>query len=193
MIKYLALILMLPFACWGQEILLWKTTNTTSSSLVPVYQGQESPFPHVVEVEEIISPTLNAEAEAARLARLQALTHAEQLVSGKGAFRPEIGSIRIDGRIDGLAGSKILIANQWIGEGRQLQVRLSRTPEADAAIEELRKYDVDAASSLDTRLNLRLQQNPYLKLTVKNIKPKEVQLHSEYGDHIIPITQSSEY
>jgi hypothetical protein len=192
MMKYLALLLFLPLTCWSQEILLWKTVNTVSSSLVPVYEGQESPFPHITEVEEV-SPTLNAEAEAERLARLQALTHAEQLVSGKNAFRPEIGSIRIDGRIDGLAGSKILIANQWIGEGRQLQVRLSRTPEADSAIEELRKYDADAAATLDARLNQRMQENPTLSLTIKGIKSKEVQLDSEYGKYLIPIAQSSEY
>lgn len=193
MIRTLALLLfLLPAAPQAAEILLWQATNSSSPSLVPVYTGQESPFPHVEEAEEV-SSTLNAEAEAARLARQQALEHAEQIISGKEAFRPEIGTIRIDGRVEGLAGPKILVANQWIGADRQLQVRLVRTPEADAALAELRKYDADAATQLDGRLTQRLDQNPYLSLTIVSIKPKEVQLHSAYGNHIVPIAQAIEY
>lgn len=194
MIKYLALLLMLlPLSGWAQDIVLWKATNTNSSTLVPAYMGQSSPFPHITQVVNNTSGTLDAEAEAARLARLQALERAEQLLAGKEAFKPEVGLIRIDGRVEGAAGPKILISNQWVGVGRQLQVRLSRTAEADAALEELRKYDSDAASQLETKLDMRLQQSPYLSLTIDTIKAKEVQLHSSYGTHIIPIGQAQDY
>lgn len=191
--KIVALLALMPLSAGAQEILLWKAVNEVTPSLVPAYMGQESPFPHTAVVEEAVSPTLSAEAEAARLARLQALSRAEQLVAGKEAFRPETGNIRIDGRVEGLAGPKILIANQWIGVGRQLQVRLVRTPEADSALDELRKYDADAAGELDRKLNDRLEKDPYLSLTIQSIKPKEVQLHSDYGPYTIPIAQSGGY
>lgn len=191
--RLLALLMLLPLTGWCQEILLWKAVNTTTATIVPAYTGTESPFPKVENNEDQISSTINTEAEASRLARLKALERAEQFASGKEAFRPEIGTIRVDGRLEGLAGPKVLIANQWVGAGRQLQVPLSRTAEADMALADLRRYDADAASQLESKLMTRLQQNPFLKLTISSIKTKEIQLHGDYGDYSIPIARPVDY
>ncbi|MBI1308533.1 MAG: hypothetical protein GC129_01565 [Proteobacteria bacterium] len=190
MIKHLALVaalvLLSPLA-WGQSIILWKAANSTSATVVPTYSGQPSPFPQVKAKVEEVSSTLDVEAEALRIARLQALHQAEQILNSKSAFQPQLQGLQMGGRVDGAAGPKVLIYNQWMGVGSQVRVALARTQNADAALDELRKYDSDAANLLENKLNKRLEANPTLDLTIIAIHPKIVEFKSIYGLHRLSI------
>lgn len=189
MLRLLLILTLLPAVSLAQEILLWKTNNSASPTIVPAYTGQTSPFPQIIEKEatSLISDTLSEEAELARMARIEALQRAEKLLSGSDALRPELGPIQIQGRVEGVAGPKVLISNQWIGVGRRLKVALSKTYEATTAIDELRKYDDEAANELESKLNQRLASTPFLDLTIVKIGDKNIDLTSTYGEHSIPI------
>lgn len=188
--KYIFALVVLTIASnsHAQEILLWKVENSLSPTIVPLYDGQPSPFPKIeVKKTEPVSDTLSAEAEAARKARLEALARAQKILNSKDAFKPELGVIQVNGVIQGVQGTRALISNQWVKVGQTMQVRAGRTPEVNNAIEMLRQYDADAANQLEEKLQQRYAENPYLTLKIKKIEPKELFLEGDHGTYRLPI------
>lgn len=191
MMRLLALVMLLALAAGGaaraQGITLWQVENAVTPTLVPAYVGQPSPFP-AVKAQEVSAtdPALEAVAQA----RLSALQKAEKLLASKDAFQPELGLVQVSGRLDGQAGPRILISNQWVGVGQRLGVKLTRSVKSQQVIRELREYDADAAGEIEGKLQQQLSKRPYLQMVVKSIGAKEIKLESEYGQHTVPIASS---
>ncbi|NBX85809.1 MAG: hypothetical protein EBQ80_00965 [Proteobacteria bacterium] len=186
---FLCLVATIVTPLHAQEILLWKIDNTASPTMVPAYDGQPSPFPKKEAPKQTVavSETLSVEAEAARKARLAALAKAQKILSSPEAFKPELNTIEVNGVIQGIQGTRALIANQWVTVGQTMQVRSGRTPEVATAIEALRQYDADTATQLEDKLQQRFNANPYITLKIKKITTKQITLEGHQGTYQLPI------
>lgn len=188
--KHLVLLLVFLMGCMvgkasAQGITLWQVDNAATPTLVPAYQGQSSPFPAVKVQEAVTADPMLAAAEQARVV---ALKKAEKLLSSKDAFQPALDQVRVSGRVDGMAGPRVLISNQWVGVGQRLGVRLVRSTKSHSIIDELRGYDAGAATEIEGKLQQKLSKTPYVQMVVKSIGAKEIKLESEYGRQTVPIS-----
>lgn len=170
----------------AQEVILWRANNDTSATLVPAYTGQATPFATVAGGKKSVSAS-DSSADAAEQARIGALRLAEKLLSSKEAFQPDLNMVKVGGRVEGQAGVRVLMSNQWVGVGQRLGVRLVRSARAQTVIGELREHDKEAAAEIETRLDQRLSKNPKVQMVVKSIGTKEIKLDSEYGPYAVPV------
>jgi hypothetical protein len=176
----------------AQEDILWRVTNSQAATVVPAYGGQPSPFPAGAAASNDVSSTLSAEEEDKRRQKAEALQKAEQLLASRLAITPEMRAISVGGRIEGAAGPKVLINDQWVGINTEVWVMVTKSQKALEAIKTLRDYDTEAADELDRRLNASISANPRLKMKLTKILPDALIFSTPEGTQKVPFKLESD-
>lgn len=175
----------------AQENILWRVTNNQTATVVPAYGGQPSPFPAGAATADV-SSTLTAAEEDKRRQKTEALQKAEQLLASRLAITPEMRAISVGGRIEGAAGPKVLINDQWVGLNTEVWVMVTKSAKALEAIKTLRDYDTEAADELDRRLNASISANPRLKMKLVKILPESLVFSTPEGMQNVPFKLQSD-
>lgn len=171
----------------AEENLLWKATNSQPATVVPAYTGSGSPFPVTVTPEPVSDTSLIDELTQQRNT---AYANARSLLDGGRSLQANMGGLSIGGIIEGVLGPKVLINNQWLGVGEKLPVRQSKTPEIEKALKELEAMDAEAAQTMRSSINARLQADPVINLTMTNITSQTLYFKSPYGSFMFKIENS---
>lgn len=190
MMRLLALILLLAAAgtaAHAQENILWRVINAQPATIVPAYSGQPSPFPGAAAAPSTTTAEITAEQEQQRRERAEALQKAEQLLASRLAVTPEMRAISVGGRIEGMAGPKVLINNQWVGVNTEVWVQVTKSQQALDAIQILRDYDSEAADELDRRLTQSINKNPRIRMKLQKILSNTLVFSTPQGSQRVPI------
>jgi hypothetical protein len=179
--------LIIPLMGYAEDNLLWKTVNNTPAQVVPTYGGQGSPFP--LTVAPATDPSVSAVLDEKARMREEAYSYAQGLLKGGSALQPEVRSLNVGGILVGALGPRVLINNQWLGQGDKVNVRQVKTSEAVNAIKALAEYDSNAAAELGADLNANLAARPIVGLTLQSVTSTSVVLTGPQGRTVLPVGQ----
>lgn len=186
MLRLLLVLLLLPvMPTWADESLLWKATNVSPAQVVPTYAGQGSPFPQTMV--PVADPSQTEVLDEQARMREEAFSYAQGILNGGAALQPELRTLRIGGILVGSLGPRVLINNQWLGQGDKLNVRQVKTTQAMSALKTLAEYDATAAAELTATLNADLAARPAVAVTLRTITSSSVVIEGPQGRSTLSI------
>ncbi len=182
----LVLALVAAPAAHAQEGLLWKVNSRYQATVVPPYMGQPNPFAGGGEVKVSETGVLEEEAQALR-ERQQTIDEATQLLNSSRAFEPYLDGMAVGGVVEGAQGRRVLIGNNWVGVGMELNVRLSISPQAQEALARIEPLDSETALSMRRSLDERRARVPTTRLKLLEIGEKNLVFQGDNGRHTLPM------
>jgi hypothetical protein len=170
---------------WAQEAVLWREINPNSATVIPTYDGGESPFP---PRQQAATPRAEgAEIDTAALLA-NALSQARNLVRPANALVPMALSAA-NGLTNGAKGPRVLVRGDWLGVGDSVALRYRINPETRTALQELQQLDADAAAKLANELETvqRAWQEQQAKVEVIDVEGKKITLRTPLGPVALPV------
>ena len=189
----LSLVFMASVASVAQadESLLWRIQNTLDAEIVPSFEKKETFFsiqvrPVVkkeVEFEVDLEAEQRAQEEANRRALLASdvLAQIRSLLESENAFNPDITTSKVDAVISGEDKKMVLIMNEWLTVGDDLDVPVRAKDQLNALVQNLANLDPDLAAAIENEVQEKLQQSRELKLVIQEIGDGYINLTDDRG------------
>ena len=178
---------------------LWRAENgpDVPAEVVPPFTGGDSPFPQKEiprEPEPILvtpNPTMTEEMirerERARRAAYL-LERIRQIIVTESILVPDVSSVRIDAKMKGQSGARILIKNRWVEVGEPIVVPARGAAQAFELLSELEELDGSLADIVRSDIDERLSEARTMKLKLDEIGDDFVRLvDDKKQDYVISV------
>jgi hypothetical protein len=190
----------------AQEDLLWKAENNTSTTLVPLYQGWGTTFkiPSAKSTPAVNDKQKEADVNAARAALLaaqrEALARQQEanakkkaaaLLASPGAIGADMQNVRVEGIMQGPAGSSMLLGGHWLQQGSQLLVSSTVSKFTLKAVSGLQGSDSMAATLANDGLQARLAKQPSISVTLVQVTSASAIFSDGHQRYTVPASQSA--
>ena len=169
---------------------LWRVINTQPAQVVPLYAGQESPWP-----AQALAPVVDMEEEEARrqanLALIQqAKDEIAAMIGWSNAFLPNVNGLSGDAYMRGAKGSMVLMGGRWYSDDTTFEVESFKNAAILSKINELSVLDSMAAAEMTSQFEAAHDARSRIRLKVVSIEPKQIVFEGPAGKITLPIRQS---
>lgn len=170
---------------------LWWVTSEESPTVVPLYEGEPTPFPTRQEPVQVVQPRLEEDVvivgpseeelrAAALVEKIRKMLEREQVLN------PDIFAIKIEGYLNANNDPKVLINSRWLGVGDDVQISVTTAQKFEEMVEELKQLDKKTFLTVAADIEEKMSVAENYLLTITDIQQDVVTFRDMAGEkHVI--------